>query len=235
MGTRGIIGFITPEGVRGSYNHFDSYPTVLGKKVQAQLMRLLTTPSDSKDVWDWGSIAAAVRNIRWVDGHDEPTAAERKRYKAMTDATVSERGKDWYSVLRQTQGDLEAMLTHGIAIASHDFARDSLFCEWGYLLDLTTDEVVILRGFNTDEARQAPYTRLSGAEIAAQAVENPERFARDRTIYYGCREAWRGWLENFLLLDMEAFAEKLSAEEEEAEAQEEAADAVGQEIAAKNV
>lgn len=182
MGTRGILGFITPEGeVRGSYNHFDSYPSGLGRELQEQVRKL--EPS-------WDHLRTALAEMRWVGGSDEPTTnAERAKYAPLTDGKVSS-GTDWYSILRHAQGRLDLMLEHRIAVANHDFARDSLFCEWGYLFDLGNEEVVILEGFNRDPEKEAPYCKTT-----------------EGGKHFGCMELWRGSMEDFLALDMSALEE----------------------------
>lgn len=193
MGTRGIIGFIDAEGaVKGSYNHFDSYPSALGVRLQKEM------PALTEHGWEVLAKLAGV--IRWVTDSDEPSYEDVEKFADLKENVST--GRDWYSLLRAQQGSIALMLSNGVAVASHDFARDSLFCEWGWLLDLRSKEVVILEGFNKNPEAQAPYCRASQAAIDEQKARS---MRGDNEIYYGCREVWRGTPEAFLALDMEAF------------------------------
>lgn len=46
MGTRGVVGWKTETGWRGVYNHWDSYPTGLGKHVYIEIMKIVESVSD---------------------------------------------------------------------------------------------------------------------------------------------------------------------------------------------
>lgn len=136
MGTRGIIGFITPAGEeRLTYNHYDSYPSGLG----------LTTVRWLRDA-DLNKVVEQVTNLRAVNEQEKPTAAERAALAAYSDPGVST-GDDWYSTLRNCQGDLGLTLEAGFITDADDFALDSLFCEWGYVIDLQRAVFQVYRGF----------------------------------------------------------------------------------------
>lgn len=193
MGTRGLIGWITPDGeVQGFYNHFDSYPSGVGVELQKEL-------SDT----GLDLIKAKIADLVWVTD-DTPITTEdvsRARQMGLTNTGVST-GRDWYSVMRETQGSFLKPLEYGKAENSGEFIKDSLFCEWAYLIDFRSDELVILEGFNQDPDGQAPY---------AVKERDPDEEGRPSDTYYGCREVWRGSRAHFVALDMEAF----EGEEEE--------------------
>lgn len=191
MGTRGFIGFIMPDGaVKGSYNHYDSYPTGAGKDLQNELQVMNG---------DLPSLLPQVEALRWVDHDDDmPTAEEVAAIKAqgiIPDERVST-GKDWYATLREQQGSWIKPLRLGIAIASHEFLQESLFCEWGWVIDFRTNEVVILRGFNEDRDKEAPYCKREA---------DPKGRPSDK--YWGCTEVWRGSRAAFVEEDLAAFDE----------------------------
>lgn len=52
-----------------------------------------------------------------------------------------------YSKYRAMQGDLAEMLRSGVMLDGHEFALDSLFCEWAYILDFDQNVLEVYRGF----------------------------------------------------------------------------------------
>lgn len=186
MGTRGIWGFITKEGdLKATYNHFDSYPSGLGVAIQKVTKTWDAIPADD------------LLAIRFVDEDEAPTLEECQKYAHLSNTDVST-GTDWYSLLREMQGNLGLALTYKIAVANHDFPRDSLFCEWGYVFDLRSNEVVILEGFNEDRSKEAPYCR---------APDGPREGVPSADKYCGCAEVWRGSLAEWNALDLTKFEE----------------------------
>ena len=204
MGTRGQIGWILPDGtVKGSYNHHDSYPSWLGRQMQDDLKKIATAlghPIGSDPFWD-GLLGRAMA-VEFVDSHATPTADHRARVRAANvepDASIGDRS-DYYSLLRSAQGILSTMLMLGLATDEAGFIKDSLFCEWAWLIDFRTREMVVLRGFVTDPGSQAAYA----------TPDEPYRAGGENgTTYYGCREAWRGSIEDFLAINMSTFEEAL--------------------------
>ena len=201
MGTRGLLGWINSAGnVTASYNHFDSYPDGLGSALQLQL-------TEAPDNW------YPSEGIRWVeqDGTPEPSDLEWAKKHGIVPADVST-GKDWYALMRETQGRMDKWVELKLALDGSGFEQDSLFCEWGYLLDERSHEVVVIRGFNTTGSAEAPYCVTDRTDPSFTA-----RLKRNGYAYYGCSEAWRGSPAEFLALDMESFYERISSEERGAE------------------
>ena len=178
MGTRGMIGFIMPDGaVLGTYNHHGSYPDRVGADLQKEL----------RTVDSVAGLLPQVDAIRWVDASDEPTVEDQELLtKLGIEGQDVSTGRDWYSALRNNQGSLLAMLQTGIAPDDRNFLKDSLFCEWAYLLDFRFDEVVILTGFIRNPNKQADYCATEPSDSG----------------YVGCMEVFRGDLPAFLALDM---------------------------------
>lgn len=136
MGTRGLSGFVIDGEVKAQYQQFDSYPSGVGTDVVAAIQSGKITPD-------------AVRSIVLVDGDSKPTKAQAERLAQFANTNVSTGSLDeWYVLLRETQGDLLAMIEAGHMIDSSEFAADSLFCEWGYLVNLDTETLEVYRGFN---------------------------------------------------------------------------------------
>lgn len=151
MGTRGFIGFVINEQEKIAYNHWDSYPSGLGAEVLAWLREKV-----EKHPASLRSEAAALRMVSSDDPVTDEDIAHLKQFHNDTVSTGSER--EWYALLRETQGDPEAMLKAGVAEDASGFPLDSLFCEWGYLIDLDAETFEVYTGFQKathDEGRFA--------------------------------------------------------------------------------
>lgn len=127
MGTRGFLGFVADGTEKIAYNHFDSYPSGLGTDVLGWLRRAVV---------DTGSLQADVRRLRVVDETTPPTTQDIERLKPYADTNVGRQElDDWYVLLRKTQGNPEATLAAGVMLDGSDFPADSLFAEYGYVVD----------------------------------------------------------------------------------------------------
>ncbi len=138
MGTRGAYGFHMNGKDKITYNHFDSYPIGLGSDVAAFIQR----HTDER-------MAAIYDQIVLVDTEMVPTKEQIEECMPYYRPGVS-RGtpEDWYCLLRGAQGSLEAH-ANGLRymIDKATFLKDSLFCEWGYVINLDTGILEIYRGF----------------------------------------------------------------------------------------
>lgn len=148
MGTRGLVGFRVDDTDFLSYQQFDSYPSGVGQQVLDELKGLLTDFQISE-------LRDRVRGIRLVNEHDEPTEEEQKQYMA-TWENVSN-GNDWYSFLRECQGHIRMWYDTGMMIDSKEFIKDSLFCEWAYIVNLDTLKLEIYQGFQTKPTKNGRY------------------------------------------------------------------------------
>jgi hypothetical protein len=127
MGTRGTLGFRKNGVDKLMYNHFDSYPSGLGAKVIEFLKN--TSIEEMSAIFD---------KIEMIDGDVKPTAQQIEECKKWTNLTVSEKSADdWYCLLRDAQGELSAF-KEGLRymLEANDFIKDSLFCEYGYIINL---------------------------------------------------------------------------------------------------
>lgn len=140
MGTRGLWGFIDGERELLTYNHFDSYPGGLGNGVLTFM----------RGVDNLDTLREQVRGLRLVGEDDEPSAEDRERLGQYHEQVST--GTDWYSLLRGTQGDPAETLKAGVMLeGGSDFAADSLFCEWGYVIDLDREVLEVYQGFQTTQ------------------------------------------------------------------------------------
>jgi len=139
MGTRGFLGVVVDGVEKLAYNHWDSYPGGLG----------LDTLRRLRDAGP--KLAEQARALRVVDPASKPTTEEIEALRPFADTGVGT-GEldDWYVLLRGTQGDITAMLAAGVVEDAGRFPANSLFCEWGYLVDLDAQTFEIYQGFQTD-------------------------------------------------------------------------------------
>ena len=140
MGTRSAYGFYKKGVDKITYCHFDGYPSGLGKLIQKFLIETLEIKIDE-----------IFNKIVMIDEDSPISTQDRIRYKKFLDEEVSN-GEDWYSLLRHTQGHLEAYRDTNLVhmIDNHGFMQDSLFCEWAYIYNLDTSKLEIYRGFQKE-------------------------------------------------------------------------------------
>jgi len=142
MSTRGFVGFVADGAEKIAYNHFDSYPDGLGVEML---------------VWLRGSHLPHVRqqviDLRVVDPDSEPTGEDIKALKRYYNPNVGGRTArpTWYQLLRETQGNPAAMLNAGVIEDASGFPGDSLFAEYGYVVDLDADAFEAYVGFQRDK------------------------------------------------------------------------------------
>jgi hypothetical protein len=140
VSTRGFIGFVADAKASIAYNHFDSYPSALGGKMLAWLRGA-----------DLDAAAAEVRALRVVAPGSEPTdadiAALKDFYNYNPGADARSERPTWYQLLRGIQGEPELMLKAGVIEDASTFPADSLFAEWGYVVDFDAQTFEVYKGF----------------------------------------------------------------------------------------
>lgn len=141
MGTRGFFGFVADERELITYNHWDSYPDGLGAHVLEWISGVVSADKDLR------ALRQGVLGLRLVGDTDETTPADREQYGHWGDAHVAEGLATWYGLLRNTQGKPEAVLSCGVMIDGSEFPYDSLYAEWGYIVDLDAGVFEVYEGF----------------------------------------------------------------------------------------
>lgn len=142
MSTRGFVGFVADGQEKISYSHSDSYPSGVGIDV----LRWLRTA-------DHAAVRQQVKALQLVQEDDAPTPEHLERAAEYANPGVGGPVTNivvhnYYQLLRETQGNPAAILASGLMLDSHDFPLDSLFCEWGYLVDLDGDGAFeVYKGF----------------------------------------------------------------------------------------
>lgn len=166
MSTRGLIGFRQDGRFQATYNHCDSYPSWLGKKVVEFVKERLLSPE---------GLAAFRKNLAaviWVDSDGKPSAKDVRYYmksakerdeswKALNTLGSARMKTEWYALLRDWQG---IQTLEGIADGqlrhlpeSVSFIQDSLFCEYAYLLDLDRNVLEFWEGFQRSPQEGNPF------------------------------------------------------------------------------
>lgn len=165
MGTRGLMGFAHNGQLKAMYNHWDSYPSGLG-------INMLRWMNEQR-----GDFTKAIEQFDRLVAIDEdvPPTEDQKlallRYLNLDVASKS--SDDWYNLLRETQGDPEEALRAGFYVDASGFGGDSLFCEWGYVVDLDRKVLEVYKGFVN-----APHT------TGRWATEEPHILSYTDTVYY---------------------------------------------------
>lgn len=139
MGTRGAFGFYKDGVDKSTYNHYDSYPDGLGEEV-VKFIRA-SNIVEMNEIFD---------RLTIVDSDATPTPEQIEACKQYADTSVSTgQLTEWYVLLRSAQGDLFALrdgLSYMIG-GGKEFMKDSLFCEWAYIINLDDNVLEVYQGF----------------------------------------------------------------------------------------
>lgn len=141
MGTRGLYGFRKNEQDKTSYNHFDSYPEGLG----ADVLKFIQNHSIAE-------MNKFYDRIIMVNEDATPTDEQKEncRKNGFVNLNVSNQSEnDWYCLLRNVQGYLEDLYKceFPYMIDDSDFIKDSLFCEYAYIINLDTNVLEFYKGW----------------------------------------------------------------------------------------
>lgn len=145
MSTRGLFGFRKNGIDKTMYNHSDSYPSYLGLHVAE--FCAATTISEMNRICDAIEMvsedgAPSMREIQFCADH------------WLTDLKVNSRSaNDWYCLLRNMQGNLQLLKSvvqsagKAYMIDNSSFIKDSLWCEYAYIINLDTGVLEFWKGF----------------------------------------------------------------------------------------
>ena len=156
MGTRGCYGFKKNGEDKLTYNHYDSYPSYLGEHV-AEFCKS-TSITEMNEIFD---------RIVLVDEMSKPTKKQVVECIEYYDGTVSTQSvEDWYCLLREVQGDLN-VYKNGLRymIDSCDFIKNSLFCEYAYIINLDTNCLEFWVGFQDKPCEGNRYGTETGDNL----------------------------------------------------------------------
>ena len=155
MGTRGLWGFRKNGVDKLTYNHYDSYPDYLGYKIINFIQQ-----------HDLEELVSIYNRIVLVDEEQPATAEAMVLCKKFSDVDVSTKSiRDWYCLLRRAQGCPE-VYANGLRfmIDSADFIKNSLFCEFAYIINLDDNVLEFWVGFQhkPDKTNRYGNVKLDG-------------------------------------------------------------------------
>ena len=153
MGTRGVIGFRIDDKDKVMYNHMDSYPGYLGVKILEDIDEIISLDVRNQlQLRKLEKLKQNVRNIRLVDEEEKlsPVDIEWAKQHGFANFNVGGEEISWYQLLRGLQGNVIDCLKHSVMLDAKDFIKDSLFCEWGYIINLDSLELEVWEGFQTE-------------------------------------------------------------------------------------
>lgn len=164
MSTKGIYGFRKNGEDKLTYNHYDSYFSYLGENI---INFVKETPiQELNKIYD---------NLILVSEDDIPT---KEQWKHLNECNIEKPEKsvytlvkkendliDWYSALRDFQGNLN-IYKSGLKYMtnSNDFIKNSLFCEYGYIINLDNKSLEFWIGFQKKPQKNNRYgiTKFEG-------------------------------------------------------------------------
>lgn len=165
MSTRGLMGHKLNGQYHGTYNHDGSYPAGLGKKVIDFI--LLMNKAEK-----WEQLINKLPQMQIIDENKDalPELAEHYEQKFGSGGLWGHSKAEWYNLLRKLQGTgyywaiTEGMLEH--MPDNIDFIRDSLFCEYAYIINLDDMTLELYCGWQKKMPPNSPFKRLKGNEYA---------------------------------------------------------------------
>lgn len=148
MSTNGSIGFIINNEYKGTYNHYDSNPEVLGQQI-VDFAKKLT------EINGWSTFIQLAKQVKVVDRNNPAPKYLQKKYKKFSNISVGDHTlSDWYCLLNKIQGveTLEKIYSLELEhiIDNSNFIKNSLHCEYGYVLNLDDKTFEFYEGFQQE-------------------------------------------------------------------------------------
>ena len=170
MGTRHLIAVVKDNEFKvAQYGQWDGYPSGQG----AAVLSFLRTPGNLQ------RLTEGLANVRFAteEDHDRINAAagipEGSQFMTMEQANT--RSEMAPGLSRDTSAkvlDLIADSTEEVLVNDqHEFAGESLFCEWAYVVDLDTNTFEAHVGFQKvphTDGRFADYPRAENQGVASE-------------------------------------------------------------------
>ena len=162
MGTRGFVGFQSDDKETITYNQYDMYPSGNGVGV-LEFVRGITADPHKEEAYK-----AKAASLKQVNQDTPPTRDEVVNLIGLSNLNVSNRdAEEWYVLLRETHGDPRAILECGYAEHMPTWPHDSLFCEWGYLIDFDRRVLEVSEGFQTSPPTEGRWAGVQSTQGAA--------------------------------------------------------------------
>lgn len=151
MSTNGAYGFYKNGIDKIAYNHYDSQYDGLGEDIVKFIKN--STIEELNDIFE---------KIILVNEKDIPTDEDVELYEDyLEDAFSYNELRNWRVLLRDIEGDLELYkeeVKH--MIDNKEGLKDSLWCDYGYIINLDTNELEIYRGGQESPSKNRYSTEL---------------------------------------------------------------------------
>lgn len=202
MGTRHLIAVVVDDEFKiAQYGQWDGYPSGQG----AAIIQFLGEPqsSDPQKVDRADRLEAlrtGARKLRWATDEDFARINTELNLPegGWMDMEQAERYKAAYPAMsRDAGGDILAMVADGgveFVTDSRDFALDSLFCEWAYVLDLDANTLEVYKGFQKERHDKGRWAGLPDDEAIAQKAADAKakheagEITEDQLAYWSATE-----------------------------------------------
>lgn len=169
MGTRGLMGIRSDSKDHFQYVHFDCYPSGLGANLVKEIKTMV------KNLPRWKELANKLKDI---EPKSKPTDKEIKRLSKYANTGVSTGDlTEWYVLLRNLQGELKKTLRSGYIEHKPEWIADSLYCEYGYIVNLDENTFEVYVGFQHEKDKN-PQNRYRDMPLAKYSSDS---------IYYPCK------------------------------------------------
>lgn len=138
MGTRGTYGYRKNKQDKLMYNNYDSYPEVLGQNM-LKYIKMYSTKE----------INEVCENIKFIEKNDFLNLSIKMKEKIQS-------RKIYLSSFHE---DPTILMPE-----DNDFIKDSLFCEWGYIVNLDTECLEVWIGFQKKAQKGNRYGRKKNGD-----------------------------------------------------------------------
>lgn len=131
MGTRHLIAVVIDGAFKiAQYGQWDGYPEGQGRSILAFLRQANLETFKTK-----------VRGCHWLNKAETEAVNDTPNWSKVFPQLSRDAGAEILSLVASSEAGLGLINTS-------KFGGDSLFCEWGYVIDLDAGKLEVYRGFN---------------------------------------------------------------------------------------
>ena len=155
MGTRNLTCVVLNDEYRvAQYGQWDGYPSGQG----VNILEFLKTDFNKDEF---------IKNLEEWEVLTEEEIKEKYEGESIASLSRDVGSNILYAIQNDTLKDKVLFL-------STEFAQDSLFCEWAYVLNLDTDELEVFQGFNTTPLSKSD--RFYNSDFKAQETSDGSEY-----------------------------------------------------------
>lgn len=182
MGTRNLTMVVSNGKTRvAQYGQWDGYPEGQGKTILATLKRI-----DAGG--EWGKFKTKIDNLKWITKKQSKEIDADKNWETKYPYLSRDCGGGIIEAIHfgkmtvnEGYGNKKEIKVNVVGLTNgEDFANDSLFCEWAYVIDLDKNSFEVYRGFNTSplENNERFYSESFTPEKGSESEYYPVRFLK---------------------------------------------------------